>query len=166
MGFAGPLTVTTPSDREIVVTRQFDAPRHLVFACYTQPPLIRRWLTGMPGWTMPVCEFEPRVGGKYRYEWKSPDGYVMAMGGVIREIQPVERIVSAEIFDEDWTGGETVSTIVLDEVNAQTTLINTIVYSSREARDGALATPMADGMEHSYRQLDLLLEQSLDHSPV
>ena len=166
MGFAGPLTVTTPSDREIVVTRQFDAPRHLVFACYTQPPLIRRWLTGMPGWTMPVCEFEPRVGGIYRYEWKNPDGYVMAMGGVIREIQPVERIVSAEIFDEDWTGGETVSTIVLDEVNARTTLVNTIVYSSREARDGALATPMADGMEHSYRQLDLLLEQSLDHSPV
>lgn len=157
MGFAGPLTVTTPSDREIVITRQFDAPRHLVFACYTQPALIRRWLNGAPGWTMPVCEFEPRVGGKYRYEWKSPDGYVMAMGGVIREIEPVERIVSAEVFDEDWTGGETVSTLLLEEVNQQTTLINIIVYSSKEARDGALATPMADGMEYGYGQLDTLL---------
>ena len=157
MGFAGPLTVTTPSDREIVITRQFDAPRHLVFACYTQPALIRRWLNGAPGWTMPVCEFEPRVGGKYRYEWKSPDGYVMAMSGVIREIEPVERIVSAEIFVEDWTGGETVSTILLEEVNQQTTLINTIVYSSKEARDGALATPMADGMEYGYSHLDGLL---------
>ncbi|MDB5527842.1 MAG: ATPase [Devosia sp.] len=162
MGFAGPLTVTTPSDREIVITRQFDAPRHLVFACYTQAPLIRRWLNGAPGWTMPVCEFDPKVGGRYRYEWKSPDGYVMAMGGVIREIEPVERIVSAEIFDEDWTGGETVSTIVLNEANAQTTLINTIVYSSREARDGALATPMAEGMEYGYSQLDRLLDEGFD----
>jgi uncharacterized protein YndB with AHSA1/START domain len=157
MGFAGPLTVTTPSDREIVITRQFDAPRHLVFACYTQPALIRRWLNGVPGWTMPVCEFEPRVGGKYRYEWQSPDGYVMAMSGVVREIEPVERIVSAEIFDEDWTGGETVSTLLLHEINQQTTLINTIVYSSKEARDGALATPMADGMEYGYSQLDTVL---------
>jgi uncharacterized protein YndB with AHSA1/START domain len=166
MGFAGPLTVTTPSDREIVITRQFDAPRHLVFACYTQPPLIRRWLNGAPGWTMPVCEFEPRVGGKYRYEWKSPDGYVMAMGGVIREIEPVERIVTAEVFDDDWTGGETISTIRLDEANAQTTLVNTIIYSSKEARDGALATPMAEGMEMGFANLDLLLAEGFDHSPA
>jgi hypothetical protein len=77
-----------------------------------------------------------------------------------------ERIVSAEVFDEDWTGGETVSTIVLNEVNAQTTLINTIVYSSKEARDGALATPMAEGMEMSFSNLDLLLEQGFDPSPA
>jgi uncharacterized protein YndB with AHSA1/START domain len=158
MAFAGPLTVTTPSDREIVITRAFDAPRHLVFACYTQPSLIRRWLNGAPGWTMPVCEFEPRVGGKYRYEWKSPDGYVMGMSGVIREIEPVERIVSAEIFDEDWTGGETVSTIVLAETDARTTLTNTIVYASKQARDGALATPMAEGMEMSFTNLDQVLK--------
>ena len=159
MGFAGPLTIATPSDREIVITRGFDAPRHLVFACYTQPPLIRRWLNSMPGWTMPVCEFDPRVGGKYRYEWKSPDGYAMAMSGVIREIEPVERIVSAEIFDEDWTGGETVSTLLLDERDEKTTLTNTIVYSSKEARDGALATPMLEGMEMGYAKLDTLLAE-------
>lgn len=159
MGFAGPLSVATPSDREIVITRQFDAPRHLVFACYTQPALIRRWLNGAPGWTMPVCEFEPKVGGRYRYEWKSPDGYVMAMGGVIRAIEPVERIVSAEVFDEDWTGGETVSTILLEEEDERTSLTNTIIYSSKAARDGALATPMAEGMEFGFSQLDAVLAE-------
>ncbi|HTN63140.1 MAG TPA: SRPBCC family protein [Devosia sp.] len=159
MGFAGPLTVTTPSEREIVITRQFDAPRHLVFACYTQPALIRRWLNGAPGWTMPVCEFEPRTGGKYRYEWQSPEGTIMGMGGVIREIEPVERIVTSELFDEDWTGGETISTIILTEANARTTLTNTIVYSSRQARDGALASPMADGMEFSFSKLDTVLAE-------
>lgn len=159
MGFGGPLTVTTPSDNQIVITRQFDAPRHLVFACYTQPALIRRWLNGAEGWVMTVCEFEAKVGGKYRYEWKAPSGYVMGMGGVIREIEPVERVVSAELFDEDWTGGETVSTLTFDERDGRTTLINTITYSSQEARDGALATPMADGMEHGYKQLDTVLAE-------
>ena len=105
MQFSGPLTITTPTDTQIVITRLFDAPRHLVFACYTQPALIRRWLNGAEGWIMTVCEFEARVGGRYRYEWKAPSGYVMGMGGVVREIDPVSRIVSAELFDEDWTGG-------------------------------------------------------------
>src|SRR5687768_12512055 len=134
MGFGGPLTVTTPTDNQIVITRQFDAARHLVFACYTQPALIRRWLHGAGGWVLTVCEFEAWVGGKYRYEWKAPSGYVMGMGGVIREIEPVERVVSAEVFDEDWTGGETVSTLVFDERDGRTTLINTITYASQEAR--------------------------------
>jgi len=157
MAFGGPLTVTTPTDTQIVITRQFDAPRHLVFACYTQPALIRRWLNGAEGWVMTVCEFEPKVGGKYRYEWQAPDGYVMGMGGVIREFEPVERVVSAELFDEDWTGGETVSTLIFDEENGRTTLVNTFVYSSKAARDGALATPMAEGMEYGYSKLDAVL---------
>lgn len=157
MAFGGPLTVTTPDDTQIVITRQFDAPRHLVFACYTQAALIRRWLNGAEGWIMTVCEFEPRVGGKYRYEWKAPSGYVMGMGGVIREISPVDRVVSAEVFDEDWTGGETVSILDFDEASGRTTLVNTITYASREARDGALQTPMAEGMEHGYKKLDEVL---------
>ena len=161
MQFGGPLTITTPTDTQIVITRQFDAPRHLVFACYTQPALIRRWLNGAEGWIMTVCEFEARVGGRYRYEWKAPSGYVMGMGGVVREIDPVSRIVSAELFDEDWTGGETVSTLTFDEQDGRTTLVNTIAYASREARDGALATPMAEGMEYGFRTLDgLLAEQA------
>lgn len=157
MAFGGPLTITTPTDVQVVITRQFDAPRHLVFACYTQPALIRRWLNGAEGWIMTECEFEARVGGRYRYVWKAPSGYVMAMGGVVREIEPVERVVSAELFDDDWTGGETISTLQLDEESQRTTLINTITYSSKEARDGALNTPMADGMEYGFKKLDVVL---------
>lgn len=157
MSFGGPLTVTTPTDTQIVITRQFDAPRHLVFACYTQPSLIRRWLNGAEGWIMTVCEFDARVGGKYRYEWKAPDGYVMGMGGVIREFEPVSRVVTAELFDEDWTGGETIGLLELTEIDQRTTLINTITYASKQARDRALATPMAEGMEFGFAKLDTVL---------
>lgn len=159
MSFGGPLTITLPADNQIVIVRQFDAPRHLVFACYTQPALIRRWLNGAEGWIMTVCEFDARVGGKYRYEWKAPDGYVMGMDGVIREIEPVSRVVSAEIFDEDWTGGETVSTLDFNEASGRTTLVNTITYANTEARDGALKTPMAEGMEFGYKKLDTVLAE-------
>jgi uncharacterized protein YndB with AHSA1/START domain len=159
MAFGGPLTVTTPTDTQIVITRQFDAPRHLVFACYTQPALIRRWLNGAEGWVMTVCEFDARVGGKYRYEWKAPSGYVMGMGGVVTAIEPVSHVASAELFDDDWTGGETISTLNFDEVSGRTTLVNTITYSSREARDGALKTPMAEGMEFGYKKLDDVLSE-------
>ena len=159
MTFGGPLTITLPADNQVVITRQFDAPRHLVFACYTQPALIRRWLNGAEGWIMTVCEFEPKVGGKYRYEWKAPSGYVMAMAGVIREIEPVSRVASAELFEDDWTGGETVSTLEFNEENERTTLVNTITYSSREARDGALQTPMAEGMEFGFKKLDQVLAE-------
>ena len=157
MTFGGPLTITLPADNQIVITRQFDAPRHLVFACYTQPALIRRWLNGAEGWIMTVCEFDARVGGKYRYEWKAPSGYVMGMGGVVTAIEPVSHVASAELFDDDWTGGETVSTLDFDEESGRTTLVNTITYSSKEARDGALATPMAEGMEFGYKKLDQVL---------
>ena len=159
MGFGGPLTVTTPTDTQIVITRQFDPPRHLVFACYTQPALIKRWLNGAEGWIMTVCEFEPKVGGRYRYEWKAPSGYVMGMGGEIREFDPVERLVSAELFDEDWTGGETISTLEFIDEDERTTLINTIQYASKAGRDGALQTPMAQGMEFGFKTLDKVLAE-------
>ena len=159
MTFGGPLTITLPADNQIVITRQFNAPRHLVFACYTQPALIRRWLNGAEGWIMTVCEFDARVGGKYRYEWKAPSGYVMGMGGVVTAIEPVSHVASAELFDDDWTGGETVSTLDFDEESGRTTLVNTITYSSKEARDGALATPMAEGMEYGYTKLDTVLAE-------
>jgi uncharacterized protein YndB with AHSA1/START domain len=159
MAFGGPLTITTPTETQVVITRQFDAPRHLVFACYTQPALIRRWLNGAEGWIMTVCEFDARVGGKYRYEWKAPSGYVMGMGGVVTAIVPVSHVATAELYDDDWTGGETVATLDLEEETDQTTLVNTITYSSKEARDGALATPMADGMEFGYKKLDDVLAE-------
>ena len=151
------LKVTTPSDREIVVTRAFEAPRCLIFDCMSKPELVRRWLLGPPGWTMPVCEIDFKVGGCYRYVWRGPDGTEMGMGGVYREIVHPERIVQTELFDQDWTGGETVGTAVFTEQGSTTTLTITVLYSSKEARDGALSTGMTEGMAAGYDRLAELL---------
>ena len=156
------LNVTTPTDREIVITRTFDAPRRLVFDCLTKPELVRQWLLGPPGWTMPVCEIDLRVGGRYRYVWRKPSGKEMGMGGVYREIVRQERIVTTELFDEDWTGGETLGTAVLTEDGGKTTLTTTILYASKEARDGALATGMTEGMTAGYNLLAELLASMAD----
>ena len=153
----GRLIVTTPTDREIVMTRVFAAPRKLVFDAWTKPELVRRWLLGPPGWTMPVCEIDLRVGGAYRFEWLGQDGTVMGMGGLYREIVIPERIVNTQLFDQDWTGGETLGTLLLTEQGGKTTLTNKVMYSSREARDASLRTRMAEGVEAGYARLDELL---------
>lgn len=153
---AGPLQITTPSDREVVITRQFDAPRELVFDCHTKPDLVRRWLLGPPGWTMPVCDIDLKVGGRYRYVWRGPDGEELAMGGTFQVIERPERIDTREQFDEDWTGGETFITTRFIEQAGKTTATLTVLYSSKEAREGALATGMAEGMEAGYQRLDEL----------
>ncbi len=153
------LKVDTPSDREIRITRVFDAPRPLVFDCWTKPELLRRWLTGPPGWTFVVCEVDLRVGGAYRFVWRGPDGTEMGMGGVHREVVPPERIVTTQLFDQDWTGGEAVGTLVLTEKDGLTTATDTILYSSRAARDGALKSGMEQGMEAGYARLDELLAE-------
>lgn len=154
----GALEVTTPTEREIVMTRVFDAPRRLVFDAWTKPELVKRWMLGPPGWTMPVCEIDLRVGGRYRFVWRrDSDGTDMGMGGVYREIVRPERLVTTELFDEDWTAGETLSTVILTEHGGRTTLMNTVLYSSREARDGALKTGMTDGVAASFDKLDELL---------
>ena len=93
------------------------------------------------------------VGGAYRWVWKKDDGTVMGMGGVHREVVPPERIVNTQLFDEDWTGGEAVGTLVLTERDGQTTLTNTVVYASREARDGCLKSGMEGGMAMGYDRL-------------
>ena len=151
-----PLNITLASDREVLITRGFNAPRQLVFDAYTRPELLRRWLLGPPGWTFKVCEVDLRVGGSYRFEWSGPEGD-LAMSGMYQELVPPERIVSKELFDRDWTGGETFSTLVLTEHNSKTTLENTIRYSSREARDAALSTNMEVGMTASFNRLAELL---------
>ena len=143
------LNVTTPSDREILIARAFDAPRSLVFDCMSKPELVKRWMLGPPGWTMPVCEIDFRVGGRYRYVWRHSDGNEMGIGGVYREIVRPERIVHTELFDQDWTGGETMGTSILTERGGKTTLTMTILYSSKEARDGALRTGMNCGIASS-----------------
>ena len=152
------LILTTPADREIVMTRVFNAPRKLVFDAWAKPELVKRWLLGPPGWTMPVCEIDLRVGGAYRFEWLGQDGTVMGMGGIYREIVVPERIVNTQLFDEDWTGGETLGTLLFVERDGKTTLTNKVLYSSREARDAALKTDMAKGVEMGYARLDEILK--------
>jgi uncharacterized protein YndB with AHSA1/START domain len=151
---AGTLKLTTRGDREIVLTRVFDAPRTLVFEAFTKPALVRRWLLGPPGWSMPVCEIDLRVGGAYRYVWRhTANGNEMGMGGIYREIVAPERLVATERFDEAWYPGEAVGTLVLVEQGGKTTLTQTILYESRETRDAVLKTPMEQGVAASYDRL-------------
>lgn len=151
------LQITTRGDREIVMTRTFDAPRDLVWETFTKPELVRQWLLGPPGWTMPVCEIDFRVGGRYRYVWRNSSGIEMGMSGVHREIVVPERIVATEKFDESWYPGEAVGTIVLVEQNGRTTLTQTVLYESREARDVVLKSPMESGVAAGYDRLEQLL---------
>jgi uncharacterized protein YndB with AHSA1/START domain len=157
----GNLKVITPSDREIAMTRVFEAQRSLIFEAYTKPELLKRWLLGPPGWSLPVCEIELKVGGTSRFVWRGPDGTEMGMRGVYREIVPPERIVHTELFDEDWTGGETLVTTVLHEQAGRTTLTTAVHYASREVRDGALNSGMKQGVAASYDRLAELLASTL-----
>ena len=158
MNYAGTMQLATPTEREIVVTRVFNAPRKLVFDAFTKPELLKRWMFGPDGWTLEVCEVDLRVGEAYRYFWRGPNGVGMGMGGVHREIVIPERVVATQLFDQDWTGGEAVGTLVLIEDNGKTTLTNTLLYSSKEARDAVLKTPMDKGMAAGYDRIEELLE--------
>lgn len=157
MKSTGNLKLTTRGDREIVMTRVFDAPRTLVFDAFTKPELVKQWLLGPPGWSMPVCEIDLRVGGAYRFVWRGPDGSEMGMRGVHREIVVPERLVATERFDESWYPGEAVGTVVLVEQGGRTTLTQTILYESREARDIVLKSPMEQGVAAGYDRLAELL---------
>ena len=154
----GTLKLTTPTDREIAMTRVFDAPRRLVFDAFTKPELVKQWLLGPPGWSMPVCEIDLKVGGAYRYVWRQDsDGSEMGMGGVYREIVPQERIVCTEVFDKAWYPGEAVGTLVFSEQGGKTTIAQTVLYQSREARDAVLKSGMEKGVAASYDRLAQLL---------
>jgi uncharacterized protein YndB with AHSA1/START domain len=153
------LKVTTPSDREVAMTRVFDAPRKLVYEAWTKPELVRRWLTGPDGWTMAVCEIDLKVGGTFRYVWKHErDGSVMGMRGVYREIVPPERLVGTEKFDDPWYQGEAVGTMTFVEQGGKTTLTQTVRYESKEVRDGVLKTGMESGVAASFDRLERVLE--------
>ena len=150
---AGTLTISTPSDREVQTVRVFDAPRRLVFQALTTPSLLMRWMHGPNGWTLAVCEVDLRPGGTFRYVWRKPNGREMGMRGTFREVVAPERIVHTELFDEDWTGGETVVTSALAERGATTTLTVTIRFASKAARDAAMETGFTSGMEAGYDAL-------------
>jgi uncharacterized protein YndB with AHSA1/START domain len=153
----GKLRVTTPSDREIAMTRVFDAPRSLVFDAFTKPELLKRWLGVRGGWTFAVCEVDLKVGGAYRYVWRGPKGQEMGMGGVFREIVRPERVVCTEKFDESWYEGEAVDTMTFAERNGKTTATTTVLYVSKAVRDAVIKSPMDTGVAESYDKLDEVL---------
>lgn len=156
----GRVKITAQGDREIVISRSFDAPRELVFEAFTKPEYIQRWLLGPDGWTMPVCQVDLRVGGKYRYVWRNgQDGREMGMGGVFREIAAPERFVATEQFDEAWYPGEAVCTFSFSEQGGSTTITQTVTYDSEATRDAVLKSPMESGVSRSYERLEEILSQ-------
>jgi uncharacterized protein YndB with AHSA1/START domain len=151
------LKLEAHGDREIVMTRVFHAPRRLVFEAFTRPDLLRRWLLGPPGWTMPVCEVDLRVGGRYRYMWRNEKGTEMSAGGIYREIIVPERIVATETFEPPWYPGECTITFVLRESGGKSTLTQTLHYESHAAREVVFQSPMESGVVISYNRLEELL---------
>jgi uncharacterized protein YndB with AHSA1/START domain len=159
MNNSATLKVTTPTDREILITREFNAPRTLVWDAMSKPELVKQWLFGPDGWTMTVCENDLRVGGTFHWAWRGPDGTEMSMRGVNREVVPPERNVRTESFEFgcDAQEGEQIGTLILTEQAGKTKLSITILYPSKEARDAALASGMEQGMAAGYDRLDNLL---------
>ena len=155
----GKLNVATPTDREIVITRVLDAPRNLVFDAMCKPELLKRWLYGPERWKLAVCDMDVRPGGKIRWVWSDPDGKEMGLKVVYNDVVPPERLGHTELFDEDWTGGETLVTITFTERDGKTTCAMTVLYSSMEARDAAVKTGMTDGMEMGYDRLDKIFAE-------
>ena len=150
----GTLKVTTPSDREVVMTRVFDAPRHLVFDAFTKPELLKRWF-GPRDWSLVICEVDLRVGGGFRFVLRGPDGREMGMRGVYREIVAPERSVHMESFDD--YPGEAQVTGVFTEQGGKTTLTATVLYASQEVRDAVLKSGMEHGAAESYDRLAEML---------
>lgn len=150
------LTVETVGEAELLITRVFAAPRALVFDAHTRPELVRRWMLGPDGWTMPVCEIDLRTGGAFRYMWRKNDQH-MGVRGTFLEIVAPSRIVHSEIFDEDWTGGETLVTTTFEESLGRTTLAVRVRYASEAARAAALKTGMTAGMSATYDRLAMLM---------
>src|SRR5437899_6958986 len=151
------VSVTTPTDREILITRTFDAPRHLVFEAWTNPKHVPKWMLGPDGWSMPVCELDLRPGGGWRIVWRKDNGTEMEMTGAYREVVKPERIVNTE----NWGGGfpETLNTITFIEKDGATTVNMVILYPSKDARDAALATGMKEGIIPSYNRLANVLAE-------
>jgi len=152
----GITTYTTPSDREVVITRVVSAPRRVVFEAFTDTRHVPNWLIGPEGWTMPVCQIDLRPGGRWRYVYRKGDGSEMTMQGSYREVAPPERLVSTESWGREWR--ETVNTMVLTEQDGLTTITITVRYPTKEARDAALKTGMKEGMDQGFARLDTLLE--------
>jgi uncharacterized protein YndB with AHSA1/START domain len=153
----GSLQVTLPSEREIALTRTFDAPRQLVFDAYTRPELLKQWAGGPAGWNLVECEVDLRVGGAWRWVIEGPNGQKMGLGGVYLDVVPPERLVSTEAYDDPWYEGEATSMLVLTEQSGRTRLTITVRYASQAVRDAVLQTPMAEGLGAGLDRMAQLL---------
>lgn len=154
--------VMLPSDHEVKVVRAFNAPRELVYKAYTTPELLKQWMLGPPGWSMPVCEMDVRVGGKYRWRWRSTeDGKEFGFHGEFQVVEPARRLVHTEYYGPGDVGGDmgegALITVELTERDGVTTMSTLMDFHTKEARDAAMSTGMTDGMESSYQLLDELL---------
>ena len=147
-------TLGTDADREIVMTRVFDAPRQMVFDAFSKPELLKRWF-GPRGWSLVVCDVDWRVGGGFRFVLRGPDGRDMGMRGVYKELAAPERSVHVESFDD--FPGESVVTSVLTERAGKTTMTITVSYPTREIRDMMLKSGMEHGAAESYDKLAEML---------
>lgn len=160
-----PAEASLPSDTEVLVKRTFDAPVKLVWRAYMEPDLMRRWCSGEPGWSMPVCEMDMHVGGHYRWRWRNDDnGQEFGFTGEVLEVIPHAKIVHTQIFDPGDLGVSmgsepSIITVMFHEVNGITNTTTTIRYASKADRDEAFATGMTDGMELSYKRLDGVLAE-------
>lgn len=150
------LTVATIGDRDLVLTRTFDAPRPLLFDALTRPDLLVDWY-GAQGWQLVECEVDLRVGGSWRFVSQGPGGEQMTQYGVYREVEPPERLVYTERFADQSFEGESLVTAVLDDRGGRSTLRSTVRFPSRQARDLVLSRPMERGLGQAYRRLDRLL---------
>lgn len=153
----GVTTYTLKGDRELIFTRVVKAPQRLVFDVYTVPEHVKKWLLGLPGWDMTVCEIDLRVGGKWRYAWSKEGGGYLEMTGVYKEVVPPEKVVQTESWGPEWP--DTINTVSFSESNGYTTITTSLLYPSHEARENALKTGMKEGMEHTFAYLDSYLAE-------
>jgi uncharacterized protein YndB with AHSA1/START domain len=151
MASSGAARVTLPADDQILITREFDAPAHLVYRAWTEPELVRRWWHAKRG-EMTVAEIDLRVGGRWRYVMVTADGLEVGFHGEYREIVPDERIVSTEVY-EGVPDAEAVDTLTLAEADGRTTLTILVQHATKEHRDAHIASGMEDGMQDA---MDLL----------
>ena len=156
--------VSLPSDRQVRVTRDCTAPRILVWDAHTDPKLVRLWMLGPPGWSMPVCEMDVRPGGTYLWRWRSDEtGQMFGFHGDYREVDNPVKIVHAEYYDPGDLGGQmdTSKPAIIGtrftEKDGVTSLVMVMEFSSKEVRDAAVSTGMTDGMEQGYARLDEML---------
>ena len=155
MTSSGTATVTLPTDEQILITRRFDAPKHLVYKAWTTPELVKRWWSGDRG-EVTIAEIDLRVGGTWRYVMVASDDLEVGFHGEYREIVPNERIVSTEVFEgiPGVPGGEALNSLTLTEVDGRTTLEILVEHSDKETRDMVIETGMEAGMQEAMDHLE------------